>query len=106
VDQRDRIFDRFQRTDTARARAGGGAGLGLAIARAIVEAHAGRIYAGESTAGGARVAFELPGYARAAAGGPARAGDATRVSARRREQRRLEGEAPAFAASNVPHCAL
>ncbi|MCW3066036.1 MAG: integral rane sensor signal transduction histidine kinase [Solirubrobacterales bacterium] len=64
VAQRDRVFDRFQRTDTARARAGGGAGLGLAIARAIVEAHRGRIYAGTSTAGGARVAFELPGYAR------------------------------------------
>jgi len=70
VAQRDRIFDRFQRTDTARARAGGGAGLGLAIARAIVEAHAGRIYAGESTAGGARVAFELPGYARPRPAGP------------------------------------
>jgi signal transduction histidine kinase len=67
-DQRDRIFDRFQRTDTARARSGGGAGLGLAIARAIVEAHGGRIYAGESTAGGARVAFELPGYVRRRAG--------------------------------------
>ena len=68
VEQRDRIFDRFQRTDSARARAGGGAGLGLAIARAIVEAHGGRIYAGESTAGGARVAFELPGYHRRRAG--------------------------------------
>jgi two-component system, OmpR family, sensor kinase len=64
VAQRDRIFDRFQRTDSARARAIGGAGLGLAIARAIVEAHGGRIYAGTSTAGGARVAFELPGYDR------------------------------------------
>jgi two-component system, OmpR family, sensor kinase len=64
VAQRDRVFDRFQRTDTARARAIGGAGLGLAIARAIVEAHGGKIYAGTSTAGGARVAFELPGYAR------------------------------------------
>ncbi len=60
--QRDRIFDRFHRTDTARARREGGAGLGLAIARAIVEAHGGRIRAGVSPEGGARVAFELPGF--------------------------------------------
>jgi signal transduction histidine kinase len=61
-DQRDRVFDRFHRTDTARARRTGGAGLGLAIARAIVEAHGGRIYAGSSPEGGARVAFVLPGF--------------------------------------------
>jgi two-component system, OmpR family, sensor kinase len=60
--QRDRIFDRFHRTDTARARREGGAGLGLAIARAIVEAHGGRISAGVSPEGGARVAFALPGF--------------------------------------------
>jgi two-component system OmpR family sensor kinase len=60
--QRDRVFDRFHRVDSSRARGRGGAGLGLAIARAIVEAHGGRIVAGVSPEGGARVAFELPGF--------------------------------------------
>jgi len=60
--QRDRVFDRFHRVDSSRARGKGGAGLGLAIARAIVEAHGGRIGAGDSPEGGARVAFELPGF--------------------------------------------
>jgi two-component system OmpR family sensor kinase len=60
--QRDRVFDRFHRLDSSRTRRKGGAGLGLAIARAIVEAHGGRIAAGVSPEDGARVAFELPGF--------------------------------------------
>jgi signal transduction histidine kinase len=59
-DQRDRIFDRFHRTDISRARTTGGSGLGLAIARALVEAHGGRIRAGASPEGGARLEFDLP----------------------------------------------
>jgi signal transduction histidine kinase len=58
--ERERVFDRFHRSDAARARASGGSGLGLAIARGIVEAHGGRVRAAESPLGGARVSFELP----------------------------------------------
>src|SRR5262245_21760663 len=57
-----RIFDRFYRTDEARDRDHGGSGLGLPIARAIVEAHGGRIWAESPAAGGARIRFELPHY--------------------------------------------
>jgi two-component system OmpR family sensor kinase len=59
--ERERIFDRFHRSDAARDRAAGGAGLGLAIARSIVTAHGGSIEAGDSPLGGARISFELPG---------------------------------------------
>ncbi len=67
VDQRERVFDRFHRTDAARDRASGGAGLGLAIVRAIAEAHGGRVTAGASAEEGARIALELPRFAPARA---------------------------------------
>jgi two-component system, OmpR family, sensor kinase len=57
--ERRRVFERFHR---ARPAGGGGSGLGLAIARAIVEAHGGKIWAETAPTGGARVAFELPGF--------------------------------------------
>jgi signal transduction histidine kinase len=57
-DTRERMFERFWRSDEARS--GSGAGLGLAIARALVEAHGGRIWAENRTEGGACVAFTLP----------------------------------------------
>ncbi|HWX74937.1 MAG TPA: ATP-binding protein [Solirubrobacteraceae bacterium] len=63
VGERERVFDRFNRTDTARDRASGGTGLGLAIVRAIAKAHGGRVIAGESAAGGARLELELPRFA-------------------------------------------
>jgi two-component system OmpR family sensor kinase len=62
ADQRERVFDRFQRTDAGRDRASGGTGLGLAIVRAIAEAHAGAVAAGSSPEGGASVELDLPGF--------------------------------------------
>jgi two-component system, OmpR family, sensor kinase len=63
-EQLQRIFDRFYRTDEGRDRDSGGSGLGLPIARAIVEAHGGRIWAESPVGGGARIRFELPRYRR------------------------------------------
>lgn len=60
VDQRERVFDRFYRTDAARDRVSGGTGLGLAIVRAIAEAHGGGVVAGGSVLGGARMTMRLP----------------------------------------------
>jgi two-component system OmpR family sensor kinase len=62
VDQRERVFDRFHRTDAARDRASGGSGLGLAIVRAIAEAHDGYVAVGEGPRGGARITLELPRF--------------------------------------------
>ena len=61
-EQRERVFDRFHRSEPSRDRASGGSGLGLGIARSIVELHGGRIWVDDSPLGGARVSFELPGF--------------------------------------------
>ncbi len=54
------IFDRFYRVETSRDRISGGTGLGLAIARALVNAHGGRISAQSIEGKGTTITFWLP----------------------------------------------
>jgi two-component system, OmpR family, sensor kinase len=62
VAERQRVFERFHRTDQSRARTAGGAGLGLAIVRAIAEAHGGYVRALDANGRGVRVELVLPGF--------------------------------------------
>jgi signal transduction histidine kinase len=62
-----RVFERFYRVDSGRTRARGGSGIGLAIARALVEAHGGRIRAESAGPGsGARFVVAIPTASRVA----------------------------------------
>lgn len=55
------VFERFYRADVARDRSHGGAGIGLAIAKALTEAHSGRITAASRGPGlGSTFTIELP----------------------------------------------
>jgi two-component system sensor histidine kinase BaeS len=55
-----RLTERLYRVDESRTRASGGSGLGLAIVKAIVDAHGGRMQAGQSALGGLRWNIWLP----------------------------------------------
>jgi signal transduction histidine kinase len=59
--ERGRVFDPFFRGGGDAARSAPGSGLGLAIARAIVEAHGGRIWI-EPGQPGTRVRFRVPAW--------------------------------------------
>lgn len=54
------LFERFYRADPARSRETGGSGLGLAIAKALIEAHGGKISAHNQAWGGAVFRVALP----------------------------------------------
>lgn len=56
-EERDRLFERFQRGDQPNA---DGSGLGLAIVRRLVDLHDGRLAVEDTPGGGARVVLELP----------------------------------------------
>ena len=60
IEEADRslVFDRFYRATGARAMPG--SGLGLAIVKQVVDLHGGRVWADETSGGGARVGFEIP----------------------------------------------
>ena len=58
------VFERFHRGDKTRPRGAGGAGLGLSIARAILEAHDGRIVPKSEPGVGTRMTMVLPFLAR------------------------------------------
>jgi signal transduction histidine kinase len=57
---RERIFERFYRADSARASRDGGAGLGLAIAQWIVDLHGGEIHPEQREPHGCRMVVTLP----------------------------------------------
>jgi PAS domain S-box-containing protein len=59
VDEADRIFDRFYRSEQNDSHIGG-AGIGLAVCRRLIEAQSGRIWAGPRESGGLTVSFTLP----------------------------------------------
>lgn len=59
-EHRDRLFDRFYRTDKARSRDKGGTGLGLAVVRSILESHGSSIHVESIPGKGSRFWFHLP----------------------------------------------
>jgi signal transduction histidine kinase len=59
-DEQSRLFERFYRTPHARDAAVPGVGLGLSIAKAIVEAHGGKISCASVAGAGTTFSIELP----------------------------------------------
>jgi two-component system sensor histidine kinase KdpD len=57
-EERERVFEPFYKRDAGLGR--GGTGLGLAIARAVVQAHGGRIRVDGTPSGGTAIVFDLP----------------------------------------------
>lgn len=57
---REKVFDKFFRVTLEERSAAAGLGMGLAIARAMVEAHKGKIWIDPSVSTGTRVCFTLP----------------------------------------------
>jgi signal transduction histidine kinase len=62
-EDRQRVFERFARTDSSRSRNTGGVGLGLAVVRATAQRHGGDVQYQLSPTGGARFVVTLSGNA-------------------------------------------
>jgi two-component system OmpR family sensor kinase len=61
ADQRNKVFERFFKSDPSRARdSGGGNGLGLAIVAAIVASHGGLVGVADTPGGGATFVVRIP----------------------------------------------
>lgn len=58
-EDREHVFERFYRADSA-AQNTQGTGLGLYLAKAVIEAHEGKIWIDDSQTPGARICFSLP----------------------------------------------
>jgi NADPH-dependent 2,4-dienoyl-CoA reductase/sulfur reductase-like enzyme/rhodanese-related sulfurtransferase/two-component sensor histidine kinase len=57
---REKVFEPFHRTASARSSTRGGVGLGLSFVKAVVEALGGTVQAGKADLGGARLDIQLP----------------------------------------------
>ncbi len=60
VEEQERVFERFYRTDASRSRSLGGSGLGLSIVGSIVDAHTGYVELSDTDGGGLTVRVSLP----------------------------------------------
>jgi PAS domain S-box-containing protein len=60
LEEQARIFERFYRVDDALTRRTQGSGLGLYLAKAVIEAHRGRIWVKSTPGQGATLTFALP----------------------------------------------
>ena len=61
-EDREHLFDRFYRVDSARGRGVGGSGLGLAICREIALAHGGHIWVDSERGRGSAFSLALPSW--------------------------------------------
>ncbi|MCC7392991.1 HAMP domain-containing protein [Candidatus Sumerlaeota bacterium] len=71
-DDRDKIFDRFHRSDKARTRSFGGAGLGLSLVREIVKAHGGDVILADASPEHTTFVVRLPIHGAQSADQPAK----------------------------------
>jgi two-component system sensor histidine kinase SenX3 len=60
IEESERVFERFYRTDQARSRSTGGSGLGLAIVKHIINNHGGDIKVWSKPGQGSTFTIRLP----------------------------------------------